>query len=173
MFVEWIRKTLPAITPTQIPKCRHHFRSNWTWELYSVSHAFNVFYRIFLSYSTTSASMSLLPRIFPGLSGGASGKEPANADFRDMGLIPGSGRSSGGGCGNLLQYSGAWCATVHWVAKSWTWLKWLWHACMQWYTQDEQACLEVASLFQADQTAVVKTKGRPFGSNAGSESSGR
>ena len=62
--------------------------------------------------------MSLLPRIFPGLSGGASGKEPANADFRDMGLIPGSGRSSAGGCGDSLQYYGAWCARVHWVAES-------------------------------------------------------
>ena len=31
---------------------------------------------------------------------------PANAgDARDLGLIPGSGRSLGGGNGNLLQYS--------------------------------------------------------------------
>ena len=46
----------------------------------------------------------------------------ANAgDVRDMGLIPGSGRSPGGGHGNPLQYSclenpmdrGAWRATVH------------------------------------------------------------
>ena len=44
----------------------------------------------------------------------------------DLGLIPGLGRSSGGGNGNLLQYSclenpmdrGAWWATVHGVAKS-------------------------------------------------------
>ena len=54
---------------------------------------------------------------------------PANAgDIRDMGLIPGSGRSPGEGLGNLLQYSclekptdrGAWLATVHVVAKSQT-----------------------------------------------------
>ena len=54
---------------------------------------------------------------------------PANAgDIRDVGLIPGSGRSPGGGHGNPLQYSclenpkegGAWRATVHEVAKSWT-----------------------------------------------------
>ena len=47
---------------------------------------------------------------------------PANAgDSGDSGLIPGSGRSPGGGNGNLLQYSclgnpmdrGAWWATVH------------------------------------------------------------
>ena len=52
---------------------------------------------------------------------------PANAgDVRDLGSIPGSGRSSGGGHGNPLQYSclknpmdrGAWRATVHRVAKN-------------------------------------------------------
>ena len=54
---------------------------------------------------------------------------PANTgDIRDVGSIPGSGRSPGGGHGNPLQYSclenamdrGAWRATVHGVAKSWT-----------------------------------------------------
>jgi len=53
------------------------------------------------------------------------------ADLREAGLIPGLGRSPGGGCGNPLQYSclenptdrGAWLATVHRVAKSWTQLK--------------------------------------------------
>ena len=47
-------------------------------------------------------------------------------DIRDMGSIPGSGRSPGGGYGNPLQYSGlenpkdrgAWQAMVHRVAKS-------------------------------------------------------
>ena len=47
---------------------------------------------------------------------------PDNArDIRDVGLIPGSGRSLGGGQGNPLQYSrlehpmdrGVWQATVH------------------------------------------------------------
>ena len=58
-----------------------------------------------------------------------SGKESA-CSAGGMGLIPGSGRSSGGGNGNPLQYScledsmhrGAWRAAVHGVAKSWTWL---------------------------------------------------
>ena len=54
---------------------------------------------------------------------------PANAeDTRDAGPIPGSGRSSEEGNGNLLQYSclensmgrEAWWATVHGVTKSWT-----------------------------------------------------
>ena len=52
---------------------------------------------------------------------------PASAgDIRDTGLIPGSGRSPGGGHGNPLQYSclensmdrGAWQAMVHGVAES-------------------------------------------------------
>ena len=59
---------------------------------------------------------------------------PANlGDLRDLGLIPGLGRSPWGGKGNPFQYSclenpmdrGAWRATVHRVAKSQTWLKWL------------------------------------------------
>ena len=54
---------------------------------------------------------------------------PATAgDVRDTGLIPGSGRSPGGGHGSPLQYSclenpmerGAWWATVQRVAKSQT-----------------------------------------------------
>ena len=65
--------------------------------------------------------------------GGTSGKEsPASAgDLRDLGSIPGSGRSSAGGHGNPLQYfglenpmdRGAWWATAHRVAKSQTQLK--------------------------------------------------
>ena len=52
---------------------------------------------------------------------------PANAgDIRDMGSIPGLGRSPAGGHGNLLQYSflenpmdrGTWRAIVHGVTKS-------------------------------------------------------
>ena len=51
---------------------------------------------------------------------------PANAE--DAGSIPGLGTSPGEGNDNLLRYSclgnpvdrGAWWATVHDVAKSWT-----------------------------------------------------
>ena len=47
-------------------------------------------------------------------------------NIRDVGLIPGSGRSPGGGHGDSLQYSflensvdrGAWQAIVHGVAES-------------------------------------------------------
>ena len=59
---------------------------------------------------------------------------PANAsagDVRDVGLIPGSGRSPGRGYGNPLQYSclenpmdrGAWRSTAHRITQSWTQLK--------------------------------------------------
>ena len=56
-------------------------------------------------------------------------KNPASAgDIRDMGLIPGSGRSPGGEHGNPLLYSclensmdrGTWWSTVHGVTKSQT-----------------------------------------------------
>ena len=71
--------------------------------------------------------------IYIGFPIGTSGKEPP-ASFgyiRDVGSIPGLGRSSGGGHGNALQYSclenpmdrGTWQAIVHRVAESWTSLK--------------------------------------------------
>ena len=52
---------------------------------------------------------------------------PANeGDIRDVGLVPGVGKSPGGGHDNQLQYSclensmdtGTWWATVHGVAES-------------------------------------------------------
>ena len=69
---------------------------------------------------------------FPGV---ASGKESACQcrRHRRHSFILGLEKSPGGGHGNPLQYSclenpmdrGAWWATVHEVAKSRTWLKWL------------------------------------------------
>ena len=64
---------------------------------------------------------------FPG--GLVAENPPANAG--NMGLIPDPGRSPGGGHDNPLQYyclenpmdRGAWQATFHRVAKSWTQLK--------------------------------------------------
>ena len=55
-------------------------------------------------------------------------KPPANVGDGDVGCIPGSGRSPGGGHGNPLQYSclentmdrGAWWATAYRVAQSQT-----------------------------------------------------
>ena len=62
-----------------------------------------------------------------GFPGGSEVKASA-CNVGHLGLIPGLGRSPGEGNGNPLQYSclenpmngGAWWATVHGVAKSWT-----------------------------------------------------
>ena len=62
-----------------------------------------------------------------GFPGGLDGKE-STCKARDLGSIPGLGRSPGGGHGKPLQYSclensmdrGAWYATVHGVTKSQT-----------------------------------------------------
>ena len=63
-----------------------------------------------------------------GLPEGTSGKESAcqSGDAKDLGLIPGLGRSPGEGDGNPLQYSclgnpvdrGAWWATVDGITES-------------------------------------------------------
>ena len=63
-----------------------------------------------------------------GFPGGVSDKEPTanTGDVRDMGSIPGLGRSPGEGNGYPLQYSclenpmniGAWWSTVHGVTKN-------------------------------------------------------
>ena len=68
--------------------------------------------------------MGLIQSVFPG---GADGKESAHSAGY-LSLIPGLWRSIGEGNGYPLQYSclensmdrGAWRATVHGVAKSWT-----------------------------------------------------
>ena len=61
-----------------------------------------------------------------GFPGGASGKEANAGDARDVGSIPGSGRSPTVENGNPFQYScleksmgrGAWWITVHGAAMS-------------------------------------------------------
>ena len=75
----------------------------------------------------------LLLKTHWGFPGGTLVKNPpaSTGDARDVGSIPGLGRSSGIGNGNPLQYSclqnsmdrGAWWATVHGVAKSRTRLR--------------------------------------------------
>ena len=89
--------------------------------------------------TTCSLWVFLSPHLYTlmlllGFPGGLVGKEPAcNAgDAGDMGSIPGSGRSPGGGHSNPLQYSclenpmdrGAWWAIAH-NSQSQTRLKWL------------------------------------------------
>ena len=68
-----------------------------------------------------------IARIKFGFPGGSAGKESA-CNVADLGSIPGSGRSPGGGHGSPLQCyclenpmdRGAWGATVPGVTKSWT-----------------------------------------------------
>ena len=68
-----------------------------------------------------------IARIKFGFPGGSAGKESA-CNVGDLGSIPGSGRSPGGGHGSPLQCyclenpmdRGAWGATVPGVTKSWT-----------------------------------------------------
>ena len=93
-----------------------------------------------LSNAVTSSGTWANPFTFLGFLGEVLvvKNPPANAgDKREVGLIPGSRRSPGGGHGNPLQYSclenpmdrGAWQATVHGVAESDT-TKATWHTCM-------------------------------------------
>ena len=61
---------------------------------------------------------------------GSSDSKESDCSAGDLGSIPGLGRSPEEGTSNPLQYScleksmdlGAWQATVHGVAKKWTWL---------------------------------------------------
>ena len=81
-----------------------------------------------LAGSRFSLVLFVFPKASKGFPGGTMVKNlPANAgDTGDMGSIPGSGRSPGGGHGNPLQYSclenpmdrGAWWATAHGVARA-------------------------------------------------------
>ena len=79
-----------------------------------------------LLLSITEHNINLLLHSL-GRHSGSDGKESAYNAGR-TGLISGSGRSSGEGNGNPLQYSclenpmdrGAWWATVHGVTKIWT-----------------------------------------------------
>ena len=82
------------------------------------------------SGTTGQLTLSITSHRHMGFPAGSVHKESAcNAGVTgDSGLIPGLGRSSGGGHGNLLQYSclensmdkGVWWATVHRVTKSQT-----------------------------------------------------
>ena len=82
------------------------------------------------SFSTWKMSMTCLALLLLGFPGGSVGKESA-CNARDLGSIPGLGRSPEEGNGYPLQHSGlensidggAWQATVHGVAKSQTWLR--------------------------------------------------
>ena len=112
--------------------------------------SFSGFFKIAYFSSPFSFSLNYLltPKTKKGIPSGSSGKESVCQCRRhkDVGLIPGSGRSPGGGHGNPLQYSclqnhidkGAWQTIVHGVSKNQTQLNWLsMHAYIYvYYTQD-------------------------------------
>ena len=89
--------------------------------LMSFSQQCRSIFRELMKFCQTSHQRSL------GFSSGSDGKVSVY-NVGDPGSIPGLGRSLGEGNGNLLQYyclenpmdRGAWQATVHGVAKSWT-----------------------------------------------------
>ena len=86
----------------------------------------------------TSIVFTTVSQYYSNLPGGSVVKNPPS-NAGDLGSIPGSARFPGGGNGNPLQYSclenpmdrGAWWATVHGFAKSWTLLnrhaQWKYH----------------------------------------------
>ena len=87
---------------------------------------------------------------------------PANVgDTGDMGSIPRSGRIPGIRNGNPLQHSclknpkdwGAWCDTVHGVAKSWTWLSTHMHTQQLLQTHTKQMLLKTVVFRVASTTA--------------------
>ena len=95
-------------------------RGAWWAAVYGIAQSRTRLKRLSSSSSSSSG--------MEGSPGGSDRKEFA-CNVGDLGLIPGWGRSPGGGCGNPLQYSswripmdrGAWQAIVHGVAKSHDW----------------------------------------------------
>ena len=120
-FMHWRRKWQPI--PVFLPG-ESQGQEAWLAAVYGVAQSWTWLKR------RSSSSSSDPDWSFPG---GSVGKESTCnvGDTRDVGLIPGLGRSPGGGHGNSLQYSclenpmdrGAWWVTVHRVTKSWTWQK--------------------------------------------------
>ena len=130
----------------QFMVCRHwlpevHVSLSWWYSLVPVLYIFMEFSFMFFSLLLFVPLVSCLGNHRVSMVALVVKNPPANAgDVRDMGSIPGSGRSSGGRHGSPLQYSclenprdrGAWWATVCGVTKSQTWLKQLsTHACQE------------------------------------------
>ena len=127
-FMHWRRKWQP--TPVFLPGESHGERS-LVGCIYVVAQSWTRLKRL----SSSSSSMCVyIHHIYcrklsfsVGFPGGLHSKESA-CNAGDLGLVPGSRRSSGEGNGNPLQYSclenplkwGTWQVTVRGVEKSWT-----------------------------------------------------
>ena len=111
--VGWRRKWQP--TPVLLPG-ESQGRGAWWAAVYRVVQSWTRLKR----FSSNSSSSGM-----EGFPGGSDSKEFA-CNVGDLGLIPGLGRSPGGGHGNPLQYSswripmdrGAWRDTVHGVTET-------------------------------------------------------
>jgi len=100
---------------------------------------------------------------------------PANAgDIRDTGSILGLGRSSAEENSTPFQYPylenpmdrGAWRATVHELAKRWTWLSiWATHICFFWASLMAQMVKNLPAM-QVDQSSMPRL-GRSLGEGNG------
>ena len=113
----------------------------FSWHYHHTTFHSGYFSQTFMLILLTFLLFYCLLPVPAGLPWWLSSKEfPCNAVAADVVSIPGRGRYSGGGHGNPLQYSflenpmdrGAWLATIHWLAKSQTGVKWLSthaHAC--------------------------------------------
>ena len=98
--------------------------TRWTFVGKVMSPLFNMLYKIWKIHWRRDR---LPTPVFLGFPCGSAGNKSA-CNVGDLGSIPGSGRSPGGGHGNPLPYSclenpkdrRVWWATVHRFAKSWT-----------------------------------------------------
>ena len=97
--------------------------------------------------SLTNSSKNDMVQVDPQVAQVVKSPSANAGDLRDVGLIPGSGRSPGGENGNPLQYSCLenpmdredWRATVRRVSKSRTWLRWL--GTHRWIQHPIQDCI--------------------------------
>ena len=116
----WIFKTLSSLFPL--------FRFSSLFFTKSQIYTVSILIKIFFGRNTWT--LRALPLLSTWLRTSLVAQTIKCLDYnaRDLGSIPESGRSSGEGNGNPLQYSslenhmdrGAWWVTVHGVAKSWT-----------------------------------------------------
>ena len=122
-FVHWRRKWRP--TPVFLPG-ESQGRGAWWAAVYGVTQSRT--WLKWLSSSRYPSKMSAHPIVWASQVALVVKNLPSSAgDIIDAGLIPGSGRSPGGGHGNPLQYSclgnpmdrGLWWATIQGVTESW------------------------------------------------------
>ena len=104
----------------------HSFFERWFWRQSPGKGGGRIRFIIIFEYLFLKSFFFTEVQLFYNVMFFPSGATGNAGDVRDVGLIPGSGRSPGGGHGSPLQYSclenpmegGAWRAMVHRVAES-------------------------------------------------------